>query len=86
LLRRSEINIAEVKMEAVLTIDFVLKKAIQLKPLERLQPIDALLESLDKPNPPIEKLWIKEADERYQAYQKGELNVTDWEEIKKRYA
>ncbi len=63
----------------------IFDKAKLLNPLDRLQLIDALLESLDKPNPEIEKLWIKEADARYEAYKRGELKATDWEEIKKRY-
>ncbi len=63
----------------------IFDKAKLLNPLERLQLIDALLETLDKPNPEIEKLWIKESDARYEAYKKGELKATDWEEVKKRY-
>ena len=72
-------------MEAIITKDNILEKAKKLKPIEKLQLVDALLESLDKPDPEIEKLWIKEADERYEAYKRGELKSTDWEEIKKRY-
>jgi putative addiction module component (TIGR02574 family) len=72
-------------METAITKDNILEKAKKLKPIEKLQLVEALLESLDKPDPEIEKLWIKEADERYEAYKRGELQSTDWEEIKKRY-
>ena len=60
-------------------------KAISLKPVKRLQLVDRILQSLDKPDATIEKLWIKEADARYEAYKRGELSTTDWNEIKKRY-
>jgi putative addiction module component (TIGR02574 family) len=72
-------------MEAITIKDNILEKAKKLKPVEKLQLIDALLETIDKPDREIEKLWIKEADERYEAYKRGELKATDWEEIKKRY-
>ncbi|HPG38599.1 MAG TPA: addiction module protein [bacterium] len=63
--------------------DKLLDKTQKLKPVEKLQLIDALLENLDKQDPEIDKLWVKEADERYEAYKKGELKTTCWEEIKK---
>ena len=72
-------------MEAIKTRDNILESAKMLNPIEKLQLIEALLESLDKPDSEIEKIWIKEADERYQAYKRGELKSTGWEEIKKRY-
>jgi len=72
-------------MEAIKTKESILENAKKLNPIEKLQLVDALLESLDKPDPEIEKIWIKEADERYQAYKRGELKSTNWEEIKKRY-
>jgi putative addiction module component (TIGR02574 family) len=72
-------------MEAIATKDSILEKAKLLKPVERLQLVDALLESLDKPDKEIEKQWIKEADARYDAYKRGEAKATDWEVIKKRY-
>jgi len=72
-------------MKSIALKEELLDKAKKLQPVEKLQLIDALLESLDNPDPKIEKLWIKEADERYEAYKKGELKATDWEEIKKRY-
>jgi len=41
------------------------------------------LESLDKPGPQIEALWVKEAEARYEAYKRGELKSTPWSEIRK---
>lgn len=64
------------------TVKHLAERAINLKPVERLQLIEVILLSLDKPDAEIEKLWIKEADARYEAYKRGELKSTDWDEIK----
>ena len=72
-------------MEIITSKQIIFEKAKLLNPLDRAQLIDALFESLAKPNPEIEKLWIKEADSRHEAYKRGELKATDWEEIRKRY-
>jgi len=67
------------------SVDKLVKKAIGLKPVERIKLVEAILYSLDKPDPEIEKSWIAEAEARYKAYKKGEIEATDWDEIKKRY-
>jgi putative addiction module component (TIGR02574 family) len=67
------------------TTDQLAKKAMGLNPTERIRLVEAILGSLDKPDPEIEKKWIAESEARYQAYKKGELDAVDWEEEKKRY-
>ncbi len=67
------------------SVDNLARQAIELKPVERIKLVEAILYSLDKPDPEIEKSWIAEAEARYEAYKKGELQATDWNEIKKRY-
>lgn len=67
------------------SVDQLAKKATVLKPIDRIRLVEAILYSLDKPNPEIEKSWIAESEARYEAYKKGELDSIDWEEIKKRY-
>ncbi len=61
------------------------KKAIELKPVERIRLVEAILNSLDKPDHGIEQSWIAESEARYKAYKRGEIDALDWEEIKKRY-
>ncbi len=61
------------------------KKATGLQPVERIRLVEAILYSLDKPDPDIEQSWIAESDARYEAYERGELDAIDWEEIKKRF-
>ncbi len=67
------------------TLEQLKEKAIGLKPIERIQLVEAILHSLDKPDPGIEKSWIAESEARYEAYKRGELDAYDWDEIQKRY-
>jgi len=61
------------------------KKAFGLQPVERIRLAEAILYSLDKPNPDVEQIWIAEEEARHEAYRRGKLEAIDWEEIKKRY-
>jgi putative addiction module component (TIGR02574 family) len=61
------------------------KKAIELEPVERIRLVEAILNSLDKPDQGIEQSWIAESEARYEAYKRGEIDSVDWGEIKKRY-
>ncbi|MDY6933401.1 MAG: addiction module protein [Spirochaetota bacterium] len=61
------------------------KKAARLQPRERIQLVEAILFSLDKPDPNIEECWIAESEARYEAYKRGELEAIEWDEIKKGY-
>lgn len=67
------------------SLDQLAKKAMELKPVERIRLVEAILYSLDKPDPDIEQSWIVEAEDRYEAYKRGELAAIDWDEISKRY-
>ncbi len=65
--------------------DELIKEAARLRPIERIRLVEAILYSLDKPDPDIEKSWVAESESRYAAYKRGELEALDWDEIKKRY-
>ncbi len=67
------------------SVNQLAKKAMGLQPVERIRLVEAILYSLDKPDPDIEQSWIAESEARYEAYKRGELDAIDWEEIKKRY-
>ena len=62
------------------------EKALNLKPIEKIHLIEKMLESLDKPDPEIEKEWIAESEARYAAYKKGEIKAIPIEKIKKKYS
>ena len=67
------------------SVNQLAQKAIELEPVERIRLVEAILYSLDKPDHDIEQSWSAESEARYEAYQRGELDAVDWEEIKQRY-
>jgi putative addiction module component (TIGR02574 family) len=82
---RLTVQLAKIRRNIMEALDQLAKKAIGLRPLERIRLVEAILYSLDKPDPDIEKSWIAESEARYEAYKRGELEAYDWDEIKKRY-
>ena len=72
-------------VEGMDTADQLAKKAMGLEPTDRVRLVEAILYSLDKIDPEIEKSWVAESEARYEAYARGELTATDWEDIKKRF-
>jgi len=63
------------------SLDQLAKKAMELKPVERIRLVEAILYSLDKTDPDIEQSWIAESEARYEAYKRGEIEAIDWNEI-----
>ncbi|MBU0474315.1 MAG: addiction module protein [Bacteroidetes bacterium] len=66
-------------------ISKIIKKSVLLTSTERIFLVNALLESLDKPDEEIEKLWVKESEVRYNAYKSGKLKSISWNKIKAKY-
>jgi len=66
-------------------VEELAKKAIVLDPKDRIRLVKAILYSLDKADPEIEKSWIAESEARYKAYKRGDLQIEDWDEIRKKY-
>jgi len=59
----------------------ILKQALQLSPAERLQLIEILTESLDKPDEKIEQIWNEEAEKRYEALKTQRIKTIPLNEI-----
>ena len=59
----------------------ILKEALQLRPAERLQLIEWLTRSLDKPDDKIDQIWAEEAEKRYQALKDGKVKTIPLDEI-----
>lgn len=53
----------------------IFREAMTLPTLERASLIEELLSSMDRPDPEIDKLWIKEAEDRLVAYRRGDLEA-----------
>jgi len=63
----------------------VLKEALTLKPAEKAELIDKLLSSLDKPDAQIDDLSAKEAENRIDAYERGEIKAVTLKRVLERY-
>jgi putative addiction module component (TIGR02574 family) len=67
------------------SVNQLAKKAFGLTPTDRIRLVEAILYSLDKPDPDIEESWVAESEARYEAYKRGELEAFDWDEVRKRF-
>lgn len=63
----------------------LLKQALSLPPDKKVQLVDQLLSSLDEPDKAIDALWAKEAENRIDAYERGELKTVSIEEVLRKY-
>ena len=63
----------------------VFSDALRLRPAERLQLIEMLTRSLNKPDDNIEKIWAEESEKRYKALAEGKLKTYTVKEIIERY-
>jgi hypothetical protein len=59
--------------------------ALKLRPIERAQLAESLLESLDEPDHRIDAVWEKEALYRYEKYKNGKIQIKDLDDVLKRY-
>ena len=54
----------------------VLEKAVGLPPVERAELVEGILASFDFPSrPDIDASWAREAEERIDAYERGEITA-----------
>lgn len=63
----------------------ICEEALTLRPAERLQLIEWLAKSLDKPDEKIEQVWAVEAEKRYKALKDGKVRTIPLTEIIQRY-
>jgi len=59
----------------------LLRQALELPANDRAALVDGLIVSLDKPDPAVDSLWLKEAESRMAAYRSGELGAVDADEV-----
>lgn len=65
--------------------DKLLKEVLSLNPLEKANIIDELIKSLDEPDKSIDQLWIEEAENRIDEYEKGQLKSVSVNEVFSKY-
>ena len=61
----------------------ITSQVLNLKSSQKIELIDMLYESLDKPDLDIQQEWIKESEKRYDKYKAGELKSYSYEEVMK---
>jgi putative addiction module component (TIGR02574 family) len=61
------------------------EQARELSPPERIALVEDVLDSLDRADPRIDRLWATEAKDRLAAYRRGELAAKDVNEIVAKY-
>jgi len=59
----------------------LLKKALELKPQDKIILLEGLIESLDEPDKEIDQIWTEEAEKRLNAYRNGRLKGVSYREI-----
>jgi putative addiction module component (TIGR02574 family) len=62
------------------------EQALKLSDIEKIHLIELLMEDLNRPSPDVEDLWVKESEERYQAFKEGKIKGIPFETIKERYS
>ena len=59
----------------------IFHQALELPSNDRAALVEGLIASLDKPDPALDAIWLREAEDRMAAYRAGELEVVDAEQV-----
>lgn len=63
----------------------LIERAQALPPEERIALVEDVLDSLDRADPDIDRLWAREATDRAAAYRRGELAAKDLSDVVTKY-
>ena len=58
--------------------------ALKLNVIDRIHLAEVILDSLDKTDEEIEKMWVRESENRYQAYKEGCVKGISLRHLRKR--
>ena len=59
----------------------IIDMALQLKATERYEVVEKLMQSLDKSDPEIDKVWAEEALHRARACDEGRMKTVSFEDV-----
>ncbi len=59
----------------------LINSVLKLKPSERMQLLDVIYGSLERPDTRIDEIWYDEAERRLKAYKAGKVNGIDVEHV-----
>lgn len=68
-----------------MTCEELQTQALRLTASEKIHLVEFLLESLDKPDPEIQKMWVQESEKRYDAFLEGKNKSTSYNDVMKRF-
>ncbi len=63
----------------------LIEQARALPPQDRIALIENVLDSLDRADPEIDRMWAREASERLAAYRRGEVAAKELSDIVAKY-
>ena len=64
------------------TAEKILQEALNLPPQDRAEVLERLLATFQEaPDPKLDKLWAQEAEDRLNAYDRGEMGGVSAEEV-----
>jgi putative addiction module component (TIGR02574 family) len=69
----------------MITADRIFNEASALSPVEKARLIDKLISDLDNSDPKINELWVKEAEDRIDAYEQGRMKAISLEKLLEKY-
>lgn len=67
------------------TAEALSAQAAQLPPVERMEVVESILDSLDQPDAALETLWAQEANNRLAAYRRGEIKALALSDVIAKY-
>ncbi len=57
----------------------------KLSPTERVRLIDLVIKGTINPDAEIERIWIREAEARWNAFERGEVSAVPYESVMAKY-
>jgi putative addiction module component (TIGR02574 family) len=67
------------------TAEALSAQAAKLPPDERMAVVERILDSLDEPDATMDAMWAKEADDRLNAYRRGEIKAVALSDVIAKY-
>lgn len=59
----------------------LINEVLELNPQEKIFLVEAIVESLDKPDKNIQEIWLKEAKERLESHRSGDTKGIPLEDV-----